>query len=77
MFWSRKRFKLLDLAHGVDERVLVRIVPWQFQLRTVAGAGEYAGDEQEPLSERGRRVRLPILRQAEPLEPDHEVVGEQ
>ena len=46
-------------------------------MRTVIGAGEYAWDEEEPLPQRRRRVRLPVVGKAEPLEPDHQIVGEQ
>ena len=71
------RLESIDLEQGVVPGGLPRPAGGHGQARAVVGAAQLGGHEQDLVAQALQRSVLQVRRQAEPLEPIHQIVGEQ
>ena len=74
---STRKSQLFDCAHRVQKDVSVVVITRQLQHVATRPAGEFPGQHEKIAPDRFDRGSPIFLRQAEPLEPMHQVVGEQ
>jgi len=74
---STRKPQCFDLPGRRQEHFSVMIIAWQLQHIPARSAGEFAGQHQKVAADRLDRCSPILLGQAKPLEPMHQVIGEQ